>query len=397
MKYFILFLLLITPFAFAQDLILAKHEYLPKQTFQAEVFAKDIKQYDISILNSLGYRTNIGANLIELTRDHYFIYFNIPELEPGNYTLKVKELKKPFKIKPKIQEIISISPPAIKFTPEKSSLSKIAVSNNNIKSETIKISSSSFIITSSVNSLIIPPKSSKSFYITLKKPSTNQLAVISIQDYNIPVWFITDDEIIPFLEEEIAEMPEVKQGLEFFTESKTRLNFITKEIQESIPIVDSIYFKNTLNETLNNLKISLTGNLQDIVKLEFLEINNLVPNEEKKLGITVNEERTLLEDSYSGSLLLTTDKSTFKLPINFIVVEKPTQESVTESLTLEEITEPLEEPEEKITIEDKTRLEGKWIYLLVLIIILIAFAYLSLRKPKQKKQTFRQYVKKIKH
>ena len=86
---------------------------------------------------------------------------------------------------------------------------------------------------------------------------------------------------------------------------------------------------------------------------------------------------------------------TFKLPIDFKVVVKAEEP---EALTVEETTEELpEEPEINKTITPEVveeKLSGKWIYLIVLIGVLIIFAYISLRKPKAKKTSFKEYIKK---
>ncbi len=395
MRYILLILLLI-PLVYAQDqIILSKEVYLEKEMFQAEVFMNDVKPYDISILNSLGYKSNVGANLLKLTKNHYFVFFEVPQLDFGNYTLKIKEELKQFQVNEERVKL-SISTGAVKYTQEDSPFFKITLINNEIKSQTIDISSSSLSLTPSLNSVILPGKSSKSFNIKLEKQSFNFLTILSIDDYNIPVWFITNEEIVPFFEIDVEpEEPKEERGLEFYTKSGTKINYITKEIQESIPIIDSIIFKNALNITLNNLKISLTGNLGDIINLGSTEVEILVPNEEKKLDIAVNENRILLEESYSGDLIFLLENYTFKLPIDFKVVVKAEEP---EALTVEETTEELpKEPEINKTITPEVveeKLSGKWIYLIVLIGVLIIFAYISLRKPKAKKTSFKEYIKK---
>lgn len=395
MRYILLMLLLI-PLVYAQDqIILSKDSYLEKEMFQAEVLMNDIKPYDVSILNSLGYKSSVGINLLKLTKNHFFVFFEVPQLDPGNYTLKIKEELKQFQVNEERIKI-SISTGAVKYTEEDSPFFKITLINNEVKSQTIGISSSSLSLTPSLNSIILPGKSSKSFNIKLDKQSFNFLTVLSIDDFNLPVWYIMNEEIVPFFEVKVEpEEPKEEKGLEFYTKSGTKLNYITKEIQESIPIIDSIIFKNALNITLNKLKISLTGNLEGIINLGSTEVEVLVPNEEKKLDITVNENRILLEESYSGDLLISSENYTFKLPIDFKVVEKAEEP---EALTVEETTEELpEEPEVNKTITPEVveeKLAGKWIYLIILIAVLIIFAYISLRKPKAKKTSFKDFIKK---
>jgi hypothetical protein len=395
MRYILLILLLI-PLVYAQDqIILSKDVYQQKEMFQAEVLMNDIKPYDISILNSLGYKSNVGVSLLKLTKNHHFIFFEVPQLDQGNYTLKIKEELKQFQVNEERTKL-SISTGAVKYTPEDSLFFKITLTNNDIKSQTIDITSSSLSLIPSLNSVILPGKSSKSFNIKLEKQSFNFLTVLSIDNFNLPVWYIVGAETIPFFEIDVEPKEQKEErGLEFYTKSGTKLNYITKEIQESIPIIDSIIFKNALNITLNNLKISLTGNLEDIINLGSTEVEVLVPNEEKKLDITVNENRILLEEFYSGDLLISSENYTFKLPIDFKVVEKAEEPEV---LTVEETTEELpEEPEVNKTITPEVveeKLAGKWIYLIVLITILIIFAYISLRKPKAKKTSFKDFIKK---
>ena len=309
MKYLVLILLLI-PLVYAQDLSLSKEIYYPQETFQAEVFMENLNNQDISVLNSLNFPSSIGVNLNKISNAHYFISFNIPETTPGIYTLKIKETQKQFEIKPKKTRVFSISPAFIKYTSQDKTIQKIIITNHNTQPETVEITSDSVI--PSINSITLPLKSSKSFFVKLDTTQTkNSLAILSIADYNIPIWFIADNEIISFLDKEIEITQETQEGLQFYIKSEgdiIDLNYLTKEIEESIPITGSLYIKNNLNESLNNLKISLTGNLQDIVKLETTEFD-LATGEEKRLDIIINEDRILLEDSYSGDLIISNDKS----------------------------------------------------------------------------------------
>lgn len=389
---YILLILLLTSLVYAQDssIITKKDTYSQNEMFQAEIFIEDIKQHEISILNPYGFPSSIGVNLMKLTDNQYFIYFKIPEVTQGVYTLKIRDKEKQFQITSEKQKLI-ISPGAIKFTPELSQFSKIIVLNEDVEQKIINIFSSNPVLTASLNEIIIPAKSSKTFNIKLRKPESNILAVLSLNEFNIPVWYIKDEETIPFFEKEVEKIQKIERGLGFYTKSDTQLNYITKEIQESTPVIDSIFLQNHLNETLNNLKLSLTGNLGNIVKLEFTELDSLEPEQKKKLGITVNENRLLYENEYSGNLIITTDKHSFKLSINFIKVERAQEP---ESLVIEEITESIvtnktviEEPEEKPS-------KAKYIYLLFLIIILAVIGYLIYKKPKAKKTTFKQLIKK---
>lgn len=400
MKYLLLFFFLI-PLVYAQnqDITIYKEAYYPKETFQAEVFSSYLKATDVVILNSLNYPTNIGINLIKISNSHYFIFFDVPSLEPGNYFLKVRELQKQFEIKPKIENILSIYPGAIKYSLEDSSFSKVIINNYNNQPETISITSSSDLIKPSVNSLIIPGKSSKSFYITLNKDQKdNFLANLEINNYKIPVWFIIKEEVAPL--EKVSAKEQQSKGLEFYIKSDDQdiyLNYITKEIQESTPIVGSIYLRNTLNETLNNLKISLAGNIQDIVDLGLTKINSLMPNEELELSITINENRLLLLDSYSGDLIVSSDEYEFKLPMNFIVVESAEEP---ESLTIEEavdIPKNISEIVNKTGLpKEGSNLQVKWLYLLALIVLFVVLAFIFSRKPKLRKQSFNEYISRFK-
>ncbi len=386
-------------YAQTQDMVLYKDSYYPKESFQAEIFYSNIKATDISVLNSLGYQTTIGISLIKITNNHYFVYFDVPQLDPGIYTLKVKELQKQFEIKPKQNNVLLIFPGGIKFTPADSPFSKVTVTNQNTIAETVSISSPSSLVKPSLNSLIIPAKSSKFFYITIDKSQQNNfLAALSINDYKLPVWFVIKEETesLNVMEEQKEQREE---GLQFYIRSNGQdiyLNYITKEIESSTQITGSVYFKNVLNESLKNIRISLAGNLQEIVSLEFTDIGILNSNEEKELGIIINENRLPLSGSYSGNLVISTDKYVFKLPMNFIVVESAEEP---ESLTLEETVKTEESTElvNKTEVqEEKPKMQFKWLYLLVLIILFIVIAFVLSKKPKLKKQSFKEFISKLK-
>jgi hypothetical protein len=93
----ILFLiLLIIPFVHAEDLSLAKTSYQNQETLQAEINPSFNIENDLTISKITLKKSNkiypINPVLTKLSTNRYYLYFNLPNLENGVYTLNIEDL-----------------------------------------------------------------------------------------------------------------------------------------------------------------------------------------------------------------------------------------------------------------------------------------------------------------
>ena len=99
MKKILILLLLLLPLVNAQDITvsIAKDSYHQHETLQAEVsfnlsLTDEITASNFALIDKNNNTIPTTVFLEEITKDHYFIYFNIPELDNGTYHFLVKDI-----------------------------------------------------------------------------------------------------------------------------------------------------------------------------------------------------------------------------------------------------------------------------------------------------------------
>src|SRR3989344_678984 len=94
---FLIALIVFCSSVYASDIniLTYKEEYRQLETFQAEIIFDKEPLNDLTSLNfELIKENKIGVLLFleKLSNKRYFVYFDIPNLDNGNYTLRVKDV-----------------------------------------------------------------------------------------------------------------------------------------------------------------------------------------------------------------------------------------------------------------------------------------------------------------
>ena len=96
--YFIFLLLLIIPLVPAEEIKLSRNSYLSQETLQAEITFQNELSNDLSPSNILIQDSNkkiisFSPNLIKISNSRYYLYFNLPVLTNGEYSLILNNIK----------------------------------------------------------------------------------------------------------------------------------------------------------------------------------------------------------------------------------------------------------------------------------------------------------------
>lgn len=388
-------------------LSLLKQNYSPGETFQAEIIlekspVKELTGNDILLNNN-----KISPILLQINKNHYFVYFNLPYLQQGNHSFSVNllynidnSLKEITETKIFIvdnnTEIVTIKPGVILINKnEKDPFYKIFVQSQD--SFEVSISESEEFIYSSRDTLTTSESSYFFLYTITDKITKDKTSLFLNYDnksYEIPI----------FVKEEIIEeQPEKTIG--FITD----LSYLNRTINQDEVISGTITLKNYLNKSLSNIKFSLTGNLKKIIKINETSFDKLDAFQSRDQYLIINQNKNAL-GYYEGNLIATSGNYKAEFPIYITIKEKETieEEFIEEP---EEFIEEEEEPLEEVTEEEfeisffnisseeeiieEKKVSGIKVYIVViLIIIILLYIYNKIRKKKVK--TFDDYLSSIK-
>lgn len=386
----LLIFLLILPLVAAQTVNFMSNTLAPGEILQAEILTSEkLLPADIKLLNPYGYPTIFGINFIVLDSNYYFIYAAIPENSPlGTYILRIKDADFNFQIT-SLKDYSTFSPTFIK-NENKDEYIQIKLTNHALQEKEYSITSSYDAVIPSASSLAIPPKSSKYFYVHIdqSKIKKSLIAILSINDYSIPVYIVKD----VFPTQIISKALISEEPFLFYTQKGTQINYIKNTLAENQVLEDELTIKNNLNITLDNINLILTGNLDEIITLNKNSLDSLSPGEASTIEIVVNKQKSPSKNIYEGSLQASSSDYSTSLQIHFDIekaLEEP--EAPKESLAVEEKTEKL--PEEKPQKKSYTKY---FAYLILILLAAVLYYYYFGKKEHKKEIKFTEYIKKLK-
>jgi len=199
---------------------------------------------------------------------------------------------------------------------------------------------------------------------------------------------------------------ELKKEIVFFSDSNnpqiTVNSLINEEVPEKRELKGPLYIKNTGDTDLINLKITLIGNLDKIIRINITKIDLLKKGETIKQFIWINENKDPELDEYQGSMLIESEDFSTEFPIFLLISRKEIIEPSEETLFIEERTEKID-LEDFPTIEPEPIKEKELIEIIppykgiagVLLLILLILIYYIFKRPSRKKTEFKELISKI--
>lgn len=400
-------LLLVLPSLHADELItshLFRETYAPAETVQWELFLQDtvkepeakdfsLKQGQITV--------SIAPFLKKIDQNHYFLFFTLPlTIKEGTYDLTVNNIAVihegtlelvshsiPLTIKKELP-LLSLFP-AIFLPGEKLELTII----NKGQSTNVTIAAPPALKHVYKGPHQVNQGTSRKFVFTANPSAKSEqqpllITVTYEKIYAIPVYLAP-----PTQPPQRIQQPQ--QPFTFVT-TMTRLN---RTMIEDKTLEGTLRIKNNLNETLDAVQVSLSGDLRDIVQLQ-PESMVLAPFQEQDILITVNKQKSLAKDFYAGTLVATYQQFELSFPMTFAVMREAPAEPPTSFMneTPKEAQPPTDldtffnysvQPPERVKKRPTTLIS------FLVVLVLAVFFYLLLRKPITKRQTFEQYVRKM--
>ncbi|GEM_PF-3563690 len=363
----------------------------------------------------------VSSIIVNLSKNSYFVYFDIPKLDDGKYNINVRLS---YNIDNVLQELVSVlpinivnndkrmylKPGIIKINIDETSYYQVALHNSGFNQTEANLSVSSINLRLSRNSIPLPQSFNKYFYVYFNKTNIKQLNQPLIIDYvfisyldkkfMIPVYITNKVPEVTPIEGEKSKAPiknisaeEKIVGLDFLTNTKKLDEIIAvNEIREG-----SLSIKNFLDRPLNNVRFELTGNLKNIVRLNVTSLPSLKPNETFKQYIWINEHKNATEGGYNGELRLLTQEgynTTFLMKFNVFSkkeekeekVERKSDELIPKDVPLEEKYGFGSKPQEAVNTEGK--INSKLIITLIFLFFVLLFILFYRFKSKKPKNTY---------
>ncbi len=401
MRFFYILLILILNIYIADaEISIFKETYSPKETFQAELsfqnLVEEITPSDIKILNSELKSTDIGFLLAKITDEKYFVYFDVPEVEEGEYflivnikyidneVLRTDQLDKKFLVKKEENNLLSLNPYLL-FKQGEKNFFKIDLRNNGNNILNAKISEDSNSTNIFNNNLTIAKNSEDSFYFNIIEKQIEDRDKLNIKlNYGdklfmLPVYLLTSEQ---------------KNKLAFYIEKdqKEYINSFNLEVPFGSYAESSIILENNLNKNLTNLSLFLPENLRQIIKIGFNTIEFLEAKNSLKVTLFININRDLQIGDYNGYLLVSNTETETSLPVNIKIIENKLYQ---EEQNLPDIEIPEEIEQEKLPEDISFKPAPKKVskktavylsILAVVLIFLLMFFIMYLKAGKKRKR-----------
>ncbi len=398
------------------DINILRENYSALETLQAEITLdnpiKELSSNDITIDN-----TKIAPFIFSLDKNKYFVYLDIPKLEPKSYNLNVQSRfvinniltditqQKEFNL---VDSDVSLAiKPAILILNKNDikTFYKITLKNNADKlgELNVNVNITSDFLYPARNIISLEKGEERNLFIFSKQGNIKDTKIILSYDrvYEIPI--IVKSEVI-IGEEPPIKTEEVQKKASFITEQP----FLIRTLNRDEAVSGPLEFRNNLNRSLK-VEFYLTDNLNEVIRINLTSIT-LKPNEINYQYIWINEKKNA-KGPYSGSLVLEAEdyKEEFPIELSFIekeVIPEEFEEETEEDETQEDLG-PIKEDftpevdiglinlsEEQIPQPVKERYILFPIMLIVIItfLLLVIFYLLRIRKPPK---TFKEYVSKV--
>lgn len=392
MKKILILLLILLPIVNAQDITisLSKDNYYNYETLQAEVFvnltlAEKITASNFGLIDKENKTIPVTLFLEEIADKHYFTYFNIPKLDNGTYYFIVKDVIYTDIILKKISKSKEF------YLNNISSISIFPGILNRINSTTLKITNHGEPVNVSINAQEINLSRNllleNEFNINLEIPK-------NILNFNIRIDYLDrfySIPVIPYREtkEEIKSLIIPKDAIVLLNSTLGKYFnaklVLTKDSSPKGPF----YIRNNFNLPINDLYFNLTGNLNEIARLNLGYIPEIKINESLEQYIWINENKNPTKLKYSGNIEVMRNNQilTFiPLEIEFEFIEVKIEENLTkkDKTSIKKTTNITKEQPPEIQKEQNKNLIILFSILILAVIVVVL--YFIFKKPKGKSE-----------
>ena len=395
MKYPLILLLIFLPVVYGEEVIIsiADENYHQYETLQAEVFinlslSEKITAANFGLKDKNNATIPVSVFLEEISKDHYFVYFNLPKLENGAYYFLAKDIKYADGILKKISLQKEF------YLDNISSISVYPAIVRNLNFTILKIYNYGEIINLSINAdeinLSMEIKLKNAFNLNLNIPK-------NINDFDIKLDYLNKIYLIPVIpyreKLETAEnfskitkplIQNPKNAVVLLNSTYGKYFDAKIELKKDAVARGPFYLKNTGNFPINNIIFNLTGSLNEIAKLNITHIVKINPNETIMQYIWVNEKLNPEKLYYSGDIEIKSSEGIIIgiLPLEIAILEK----NIIKKDNVEKIKEFVNKTRQiKIRSEDNNN-ENKTLIIssiIIIVVILLILIYFIFKKPNK--------------
>ncbi len=188
-------------------------------------------------------------------------------------------------------------------------------------------------------------------------------------------------------------------------------SIVNPDLSEKNDLSGVLYIKNNGEDSIRNIRFRLTGNLENIVRINTTTVGGLAPGEVIGQSIFVNERKNPRHDEYRGDMLFISDQLNKSFPMLFVISRGPIKEGdanrppegrrylfreEVEELTQEEIEFPFSEMEKEEITETGTIKELPYkTIVFILVVLLVIVVYFIFKKATRRKLSFGEYLSNI--
>ena len=396
----------------------------PGEVYQARLILKnpvtELKKQHLRLYSSSGIVQPISPFLLDLEKNNYFIYFEIPSstLE-GDYTLMIESqsfLVNNILIQEEGEQkiTIKISQPSVSITPgaiqlEKDSIGSFIVTANSkyMKTE-INFDVPDYITHSYTVQQYLNKNSPRKFafyYGTKKTQPAEIIFSYGNKTFNVPIFIKGYNE-----NQNASSQPQQggntsinEDAISFLVEGGK----LSKEIKSTETIEGNLNMANILDKPLFDLKISLESPLDEVISITPISIEKVEPHANFSVFMSINSDKSPSKKFYSGKLTVSNQEHAKSLDVEIKISQKETEEALQvgdSDIYLEgDDAESEDENQEKISqiipwnisggYEKESQIAAKPIVTLITILLIIAILIFILSQKKtSKKKTFAQLM-----
>jgi len=386
--------------AYAQEIMLniARENYNIKETLQAELkFNVDvinkITASNFFLLNENNSTIPISLFLEKISKDYYYAYFNLPEINPGIHTFEVRDIRyidengllkqvsvrKYFNLLNQTLDNTSISiNPGIILQNQKLTLI------NNLNPVNVQIEAPSYTNLSK-NILLM---NRYSFDVFLYEQSYTIRIIYNNKNYDVPVIklnnLVQNDTII-------QTTPPINSII--FLNSTFGEKFPTEiNLERTTTIYNPIYIKNIWNRELTNVTFTISGDLNEVISLDRHNFDLIQSEETRKQILIINEDKNATKSSYSGSVIVTSNEGTLSnlnLKLNFYSQNNLTVNVTQDGIVIFNRTDNKTQPQP----EGKPKSGTTFIMIIIILAVIALIIYFMFKRKIIQTETFGEHFK----
>ncbi|MDD5649967.1 MAG: hypothetical protein PHF86_06030 [Candidatus Nanoarchaeia archaeon] len=389
MKKIILFILVLALVPLVNSAIeLNKDSYNVGDTVLAKLSfvypPNEIKYEHINIFDSENRKVSIPYYIVKFTDSRYYLYFTIPEsMRDDNYTISVgpyfyalngllqmKTDTTLLKNNIRDGDTISINPAAINIDYSNQNYFNLELKNNGLNPLNLKLK----IINGTLNYNEYKLQSGDFLKINAKVDSPGERVLqIFYNDieFLVPVLVIAKAEVPPTA---VQENIRPQNALKFIED----LSQINVSVKKDKIVYGTVRFKNVWTSEIHDVKVELSGNLNQIIILNTTTFNSVKADSIEEINMIINPNKNI-DKNYNGEIKLTAQGVSAAYPV-YIYYKPLVNEEIPEELP------PKETVTEQQVIQKQSELnKGYFFSLAIVVIILLLLIWIILKTRKKSK------------